>query len=315
MLKAPILAFGGAHVERVGRMTAAAGGEARTSGRWSETVGGCTFNAACVLARFGHATTLITPRGGDAGATALAQAADAAGVNDCPVTFLDRTTPSRSTVRDAMGDTVLTMDDMELYRLLTPRRLRVRAMRDALAMAGGVLCDTDLPPDTLGALAAAARQRDLPVTAMVSTSDKAHRLKEILGSLSLLFLTDTDAAALAAQQPERPEDWPAILRTLGLVRAVILSADRLMAFDREQVFRMGIARMGSAGERDVIVAATLAGLADGLAFPQALRFGLAAARLDLQAPGSRAAELGPHRLRSLVTDVILPDIAEADILS
>ena len=47
---------------------------------------------------------------------------------------------------------VIALADMELYRLFSPRRLQQRAMREAVAAAGFMLTDANLPAETLAAL-------------------------------------------------------------------------------------------------------------------------------------------------------------------
>ena len=60
-------------------------------------------DAARNLARLGRTVRLVSPRGGDADGDIVAAAAEAAGVEDTPFTFLDRATPSYTAIIERDG--------------------------------------------------------------------------------------------------------------------------------------------------------------------------------------------------------------------
>ena len=120
---ARILAIGGAHIDRKGWLDGPHRPGVSNPGRWEVEAGGGAFNAARNLARLGHQVTLVAPRGGDAAAGMVAEAAAQAGIEDCPLTFLDRATPSYSAILEPDGNLVTALADMALYDLI-PARLR-----------------------------------------------------------------------------------------------------------------------------------------------------------------------------------------------
>src|SRR3546814_15670580 len=61
-----ILALGGAHLDRIGRIAGDTAPGARNPGSWTEDIGGGSFNVARNLAILGHRVTMVSPRGGDA---------------------------------------------------------------------------------------------------------------------------------------------------------------------------------------------------------------------------------------------------------
>ncbi|RVK98072.1 carbohydrate kinase, partial [Sinorhizobium meliloti] len=147
-----IAVFGGAHIDRRGRISGATAPGASNLGAWFEEAGGGGFNAARNLARLGHRVTMISPRGGDPAGDTVAAGAEAAGVIDRPFTFLDRKTPSYTAILENDGNLVIALADMDLYTLFTPRRLQQRATREILAASELVLMDANLPQETLAAL-------------------------------------------------------------------------------------------------------------------------------------------------------------------
>ena len=56
-------------------------------------------------------------------------------MEDTPFVFLDRATPSYTAIIERDGNLVIALDDMDLYRLFSPRRLQQRAMREEWSRA------------------------------------------------------------------------------------------------------------------------------------------------------------------------------------
>ena len=157
-----ILILGGAHIDRRGRISGDTAPGASNPGTWKQEAGGGAFNAGRALSRLGHRVTLISPRGGDAEGDAVSAAAEAAGVIDRPFTFLDRRTPSYTAILERDGNLVIALADMELYRLFSPRRLTIRAVRDDVDAADVILTDANLPAETLAALGHMAAEHNKP---------------------------------------------------------------------------------------------------------------------------------------------------------
>ncbi|WP_137158185.1 carbohydrate kinase family protein [Rhizobium sp. FKL33] len=211
-----ILALGGAHIDRRGRISGETAPGASNPGSWREEAGGGVFNAARNLARLGHAVTLISPRGGDAEGEAVAIAAEAAGVIDRPFTFLDRRTPSYTAILERDGNLVIALADMELYRLFSPRRLSVRTVRDAFEATEAVITDANLPEETLLLITATARRLGKTTAAIGISPAKIVRFSEALAHLDFLFMNEAEAKALSGQEVEDFRRWPEIMTALGL---------------------------------------------------------------------------------------------------
>ena len=168
-----ILVLGGAHIDRRGMIETETAPGASNPGSWMEEAGGGGFNAARNLSRLGFQVRIIAPRGGDVTGEAVAEAARQAGVEDTPFTFLDRRTPSYTAILERDGNLVIALADMDLYKLFTPRRLKVRAVREAITASDILLCDANLPEDTLAALGLVARACEKPLAAIAISPAKA----------------------------------------------------------------------------------------------------------------------------------------------
>lgn len=310
-----ILVLGGAHVDRRGRIFGETAPGASNPGAWFEEPGGGGFNAARNLARLGFDVRLISPRGGDPSGEMVAEAASHAGIDDTPFVFLDRKTPSYTAILERDGNLVIALADMELYQLFVPRRLAIRAVRGAFEATDLVLCDANLPAETLAAIAARASACGKPLAAIAISPAKVVRLKPSLAGIDHLFLNEAEAAALTENRPDDPREWVSGLRALGLRNGVITRGKReLIAFSHDAIVSLqppivdNVADVTGAG--DSVAAGVLAALLAGHDLREAVRHGVAAAAITVQSPFATAENLSPELLKSM-----LALVPEAAILS
>jgi sugar/nucleoside kinase (ribokinase family) len=296
-----ILAIGGAHIDRRARISGETKPGASNPGTWFEEPGGGVFNAARNLARLGRSVRLIAPRGGDAAGQAVAEAAERAGIEDWPVMFLDRATPSYTAILENDGNLVIALADMALYDAFTARRLRARSMRDSLAVTGHVLCDANLPPDTLATLATSAAQQACGLSAIAISPAKVKRLRGTFAQLDHLFMNGAEAEAIAGRRAERPEDWPDMLRACGLRGGSVTSGSgRTVAFDADLVAviePIPIREIGDVtGAGDAFASGFLHARLSGGDLCEALRRGTACAAITLASPHATDENLSVARL-------------------
>ncbi len=296
-----ILAIGGAHIDRRARISGETKPGASNPGSWFEEPGGGVFNAARNLSRLGRSVRLIAPRGGDAAGQAVAEAADRAGIEDWPVMFLDRATPSYTAILENDGNLVIALADMALYDAFTARRLRARSMRDSLALAAHVLCDANLPGETLTALASTAARQGSGMSAIAISPAKVQRLRGTFPHLDHLFMNGAEAEAIAGQRPDRPEGWPELLRACGLRGGTVTAGrDRTVAFDAERIAVIEptpVDQIGDVtGAGDAFAAGFLQARLSGGDLCAALRQGTACAAITLASPHATDENLSVARL-------------------
>jgi sugar/nucleoside kinase (ribokinase family) len=301
-----VLVMGGAHVDRRGRIAGETMPGASNPGAWFVEAGGGAFNAARNLSRLGHAVRLVSPRGGDQDGEIVAAAAAAAGIEDTPFTFLDRATPSYTAIIERDGNLVIALADMELYRLFSPRRLRQRAMREAIAEARLVLTDANLPAETLDAIVEAARAADVPVAGIAISPAKVVRFTGSLPRLAFLFMNEAEARALTQEAPEDPAQWPDVLRKAGLAAGVVTrGAAGIMAFDGTRSVSLippAIPALGDVtGAGDALASGFLAAWLSGIDLAEALRQGAAAAAITVRSPSAVADELSQAALAAALS--------------
>jgi pseudouridine kinase len=281
--------FGGAHIDRRGRICGATAPGASNPGSWFEEAGGGGFNAARNLARLGLEVRMISPRGGDAAGDTVAEAAAAAGVIDNPFVFLDRKTPSYTAILENDGNLVIALADMDLYRLFSPRRLQQRAMREVVSSSDLIVTDANLPEETLASLIERAAQQSKPIAAIAISPAKVVRLANNLAGLSFLFMNEAEARALTRSDVTEAAEWPALLRAAGLSGGVITRGGRpALAFRQGQAVAVTPPALDALGDvtgaGDALAAGFLAAFLSGEPLDVCLRSGVAAAGITVRSP-------------------------------
>lgn len=281
-----LLGIGGAHVDRRGQVAGIYVPGASNPGTMREDIGGVVFNALRVARKRGTAAALISLRGGDSGGQRVAEAIRDAGIEDLSAVFLDRATSSYTALIDRDGDLIAGFADMGLYDLF-PRHLQRSACRDAMAAADAVLCDANLSGPALEMVAHYAGER--PVHAIGISPAKIVRLIPVLERLACLFMNRKEAAALTGAAIDAPpQALVAALRDKGLARGIVTAGGGSVV-----LFEPGYSAtlappparriVDVTGAGDALAGATVAAMMLGTPLGEAVRQGLAAAMLALEA--------------------------------
>ncbi|MCY6380343.1 carbohydrate kinase family protein [Hoeflea prorocentri] len=303
---ARVLVLGGAHIDRRATLDGATVPGASNPGRWHEEAGGGGFNAARIMARLDNAVSMVSVRGGDAAAEIVATAVEAAGIVDMAQVFLDRRTPSYSAVLEADGNLHIAVADMDLYDRFVYRQLSRKSIRQAVAAADLVLCDANLPEQTLAALARMTHENRTKLAAIAISPAKVGKLTPAFAHMSVIFMNAAEAVALCGDIP--PENWPQELRKMGIARASISRGkDPLLAYDDDDVFQIRPlpidAIVDVTGAGDTLAAASLHAYLAGYSFRDALRYGTAAAGLTIQSREAAPAHLNEHKITEVLQNV------------
>jgi len=285
--KPRLLAIGGAHIDRRGRVSGTYVPCASNLGTMREEVGGGAFNALRNATGMGLAGTMLSMRGGDAAGEAVAKAVAEWGIADLSAVFLDRATPSYTALLDGEGELIAGLADMGLYDIAFPRQLRRRRFRDAVAEADALLIDANLPAEAVGHV---ARMESVPIFAIAVSPAKVERMAGALASISCLFMNGREARALAeADEAAAIAEVVASLRLRGLGSGVVTGGrGRIVCFDASGMFTLEpptpvrVADVTGAG--DALAGATVAMLMRGASLREAIRYGAACAVLTVASP-------------------------------
>jgi sugar/nucleoside kinase (ribokinase family) len=311
-MKPMLIALGGAHIDRRGKVAGHYIPGASNPGAMREEVGGGGFNALRNAVQRGVTGSIVSLRGGDAAGESVARAIEIAGINDLSATFLDRVTPSYTALIDCEGDVIAGLADMTLYELF-PKQIIRRAIRDAVQSADAVLADANLPAAALARIASLSIGK--PFFAIAISPAKVVRFNDVLPALSMLFMNRREAAMLCEAPADAPSaDLARRLMEKGLKGGVITAGGAAtVAFQSGGVFSLQPPRLPRTsdvtGAGDALAGATIAAIMRGLPLPEALREGAAAAAATVTEQ-TAVARLEEERFREILAGI--PECETAD---
>lgn len=298
-----VTVFGGASLDSIGRSDAALVMGASNPGSVRRLPGGVGFNVANVLARLGLTTRLVSRIGPDLAGQSILDAARTAGIDTTGlVSSSAMATASYHATLDNDGNLIVGIADMKICTEISPSAIGMIATEPKSSDLWVV--DANLPEDTLAFLAEEARHAGRQLAALSVSPAKAVRLLAILDKVAYLFANRREAAALLGLDPRTetpPVAWLAAeLAGPRSTRVIVTDGGEPLAAatSREQrtyaPFRAAVRAVNGAG--DALAAGTLRGLAGGHALNDAIRFGLAAASITLEAGSVLTAELSEDAL-------------------
>jgi sugar/nucleoside kinase (ribokinase family) len=300
-----VTVFGGATLDRVGRTDARPVMGASNPGSVKRAPGGVGFNVATILARLGIRSRLVARVGADQDGETIIAAARAAGVdtNALSVSPSAPTGTYHASLDDA-GNLILGIADMKICDEILPQSLATLGIADRERDLWVI--DANLPAETIDYLAVEAGATGRTTAALSVSPAKATKLAPVLDRLAYLFTNRREGAVLLGSAPDSAIPVAEIAARLSGSRAacvVVTDGPEPLAFsDGATVRSMAPLRAsvkGVNGAGDSFAAGTIAAIAGGLPLADAVRRGLAAAVLTLEAGSVAAARFVPGALGPL----------------
>lgn len=285
-----VTVFGGATLDRVARSDAPPVMGASNPGTVRHLAGGVGLNVATVLARLSFPTRMVTAVGDDAAGEAIVAAAKGAGVDTSAMsTMKGKATAGYHATLDDRGNLIVGIADMQICEAITPAA--IAAAITATGERDFWVVDANLPEATLAFLVAEATAARRPVAALSVSPAKAVRLIPILDDLSFLFANRKEAATLIGYNPDETSHTAAALagELAGhrATRVVVTNGTQPLAVagggEARSFMPLRTEVKGVNGAGDSLAAGTILGLVEGLSLQEAIRFGLAAAAMMLEA--------------------------------
>lgn len=285
-----VTVFGGATLDHVARSAARPVMGASNPGAARHSPGGVGFNVAHVLARLGLNVRLITRVGTDSDGEMILASAREAGIDtdDVIVSPTERSAAYHATL-DETGNLIVGIADMRITDEISPAAVAlVASPREERELW---VIDANLPRDTIAFIAGEAAAAGRMLAALTVSPARAVKLAPILDRLDYLFTNRREAGALLGLDPHDPAVPTARLAgdlaAAGVTKVIVTNgAEPLAAASGGDVrayapFRAVVEAVNGAG--DSFAAGTIRGLASGVGLNDAIRFGLAAAAMTLEA--------------------------------
>lgn len=277
--------IGGVNVDIGGKPDTALVPKDSNPGRINTSLGGVGRNIAHNMSLLGMKVVLVTALGCDSNAELVKKSCKELDIDiDGYFESTEDNTSSYLFITDETGDMSVAINDMNIYRNVTPEYLSGRM--EQINGAKLVIVDTNIPAETIDYLAKNCRA---PIFADPVSCAKGTRLLNSLGSLHTVTPNLMEAEVLADMHIGSYEDLQAAadkIMALGTKRVFItLGADGLFAADKDQSIKMDIlpSRLVNAtGAGDAMMAGIAYATVMGMNLCDTANFGLAAAAVAVE---------------------------------
>jgi pseudouridine kinase len=249
--------------------------------------GGVGRNVAENLARLGVPTVLLSAVGDDAAGRQILEITEAGGV-DVSRVLITSECPSASylAIANEMGSLAVSVDDMEIMELVTPKY--IYAHRRWIKEAGMVVLDANLTPAAMKSAVSIAEKAVVPVCLDPVSVALAPRVEPYLKQLCTIVPNTDEAEALCGlPASDRFEAMTAAQRlvSMGVATAIITLAEKGLVYATSEesghVPAIDIEIADSTGGGDALTGAVVYGLVNGFSVSEAVRLGVSAATLTL----------------------------------
>ena len=258
--------------------------------------GGVGRNIAHNLCLLGSRVHLVSAFGGDAYGKQLADSCAALGIDIRESLFAEeeRTSTYLYITRED-GDPELAVNDMRIYRKMTPEFIAGKA--DLLERSRLIIVDANLPQETVEAICKGSKA---PVFAEPVSGAKALRFRNVLPFLHTLTPNLLEAEALTGRSidPEDPASLSAaacVLLREGVQQVVITLGAKGCFFtdgSRARILPAFPARMVNGnGAGDALISGLAAGFCNGFSLEDSVLLGMAAAGITLETPLTNSPDL------------------------
>lgn len=276
---------GGVNVDIGGKPDSTLVAKDSNPGRINTSLGGVGRNIAHNLSLLGRKVVLVTALGKDANAERIIKSCNDLNIDiDGYFESLEDNTSSYLFITDETGDMSVAINDMNIYRNVTPEYLSKRM--DQINMAGLAIVDTNIPAESITYLAKNCR---VPIFADPVSCAKATRLFGAVESLHTITPNIYEAEILADMPIKNEADLQKaadILIGKGAKRVFItLGADGLFAADGKESLilkNLPCKLVNATGAGDAMMAGFAHAFLEGKSLFETARYGLAAAAIAVE---------------------------------
>jgi pseudouridine kinase len=264
--------------------------------------GGVGRNVAENLARLGVPTVLLSAVGDDSAGRQILDATGAGGV-DVSRVIVSSEFPSASylTIIDEHGNPLLSIDDMQIMELVTPKY--IYAQRTLISNASMLVLDANLSPRAVKSAVSIAARWSVPVCVDPVSVAVAPRISPYLTRIFLAIPNEDEAALLCGLPASASYDATVVaqqLVSMGVNIAIITLAEKGLVYatsqERGHVPAISIEVVDPTGGGDALTGAVVFGLVNGFSISEAVRLGVSAASLTLTSTYTVCPDLSLERL-------------------
>ena len=302
MMQPSVVVIGAASLDMKGRSDMPLVAGTSNPGSIRISPGGVGRNVAENLARLGVSTMLLSAVGDDSVGKYLLDATNAGGV-DVSRLIVSSEFPSASYLAavDHNGNPVLSIDDMHIMELVTPKH--IYANRKWITGASMVVLDGNLSPASIKSAVSVAAKASVPVCVDPASVALSPRVSPHLSQLFMVVPNQAEAEALSGVPSSDSDQAIAAaqrLVSMGVNTAVITLAEKGLVYatseETGRVPAMQVEVTDPTGGGDALTGALVFGLVNGFSVSEAARLGVSAAALTLSSTDTVCPDLSLERL-------------------
>lgn len=271
----------------------------------SEDVGGGAFNIASNLARLDIPVTFSSPRA-DESLTFKIQSK----LHDLPkftdfAIQVNGNSPSYTALKDENGELVAALADMQLYDNLDAKSFLTEELQNKIRLAEVLIMDANFPREVLTVIGELIGKH-CHWYAVATSPAKVERLLPSLGKLKLLSMNINEAAQLTGLTGKSTLKIIDRLREMGLQSGIITDGPRGLYYfsDHDDVINSSPFSSNNVldvtGAGDATLAGYIASILSGASSKEALRVGLAAAKITIETNGACSEQLSIKSIDAVI---------------
>lgn len=261
-------------------------------GQVSSTLGGVGWNIARNCALLGAASAFCSVLGLDEHTNSILAQAEELKVSLEYCRWEDQPNNRYLYITDHLGDMVAAVNDMRLCARVDSGF--VAELLPKLQDFGAVVCDANLPAETLRLLADGV---NAPLVADGVSAVKCVRLRDNLHRLQMLKVNLMEARTLTGET--EPRACARALLKKGVKQVVVsMGAEGALCGEEERLFWVPPEAgdiVDTTGAGDSVTAALAVGVSIGMDFEESVRLGMKAAAITMASPRAVAPELAELR--------------------
>ncbi|MGG3280250.1 carbohydrate kinase [Paenibacillus solani] len=303
-----IVCIGGANIDRIARSNQKVNFHSSNPVKINESCGGAARNVAENLSRLRCNTAIMTCVGDDKEGDWILNEIKRQGVDVSQVWVLPtERTGAFITLLDQTGESVISMDDMNIYEKMTTSMFEEKW--SYIVSSQGVFLDTNIPKECISYIIKRCADEHIPLYIDPTSAAKTRKLPFLLDGVELLLPNRVEAEVLTDMKIDSIEDCQIAskkIRERGVKQVIITLGDQgayyssaeesghLPSFVTEIVDITGVG--------DAFSSCAIYGIMNNESLHNACQLGLAGAALTLQTQESISTLVRPEKLYEVIQE-------------
>lgn len=288
--------MGGAHIDRNGTMQSPYIKGSSIPGSMTEDVGGGAFNIASNLARLNIPVIFSSPRADDSLTFRIQSKLDRlSNFIDFPIQ-VEGNSPSYTALKDEDGELIAALADMQLYDDLNAANFLTEELRHKIRQAEVLITDANFPSAILTTIGELINE-NCQWYAVATSPAKVKKFLPSLARLNFLAMNGNEAVELTKLVDNSTTEIIDRLQDMGLKNGIITDGPRGLHYFSDHADAINLPPFPTdkildvTGAGDATLAGFIASTLRGAPSTDALRAGLAAAKITIEVNGACSEQL------------------------